>query len=307
MLTRLGLKEGEAIIHPWINKALEKAQQKVEARNFDIRKNLLKYDDVQNDQRKVIFDQRVDLMQNESVAETVADMRHAFVEDLVTKHVPENQYAEQWDTAGLKEELKRVLDLDLPVDEWAKEEGIADEELLNRIEQKADEHMAAKVAQWGPDVMRYVEKTILLQTLDHLWREHLVMLDHLRQVIGLRGYGQRDPLQEYKAEAFNLFEALIGNLREAVTAQLMRVEIVPPDVQPELPPMEAHKLDYNTGEDEMAFVNAALAGPSLGAAVTVPAADRDPNNPETWGKVGRNEDCPCGSGKKFKHCHGRYA
>ncbi|WP_441278691.1 preprotein translocase subunit SecA [Tardiphaga sp. 172_B4_N1_3] len=303
MLTRLGLKEGEAIIHPWINKALEKAQQKVEARNFDIRKNLLKYDDVQNDQRKVIFEQRVDLMQNDSVAETVNDMRRAFVEDLVTKHVPENQYAEQWDVVGLKEELKRVLDLDLPVDEWAKEEGIADEELLNRIEQKADEHMAAKVAQWGPDVMRYVEKTILLQTLDHLWREHLVMLDHLRQVIGLRGYGQRDPLQEYKAEAFNLFEAMISNLREAVTAQLMRVEIVPPDVQPELPVMEAHKLDYNTGEDEMAFANAALA--PMGQ--QQPAVTRDPNNQDTWGKVGRNEDCPCGSGKKFKHCHGRYA
>jgi preprotein translocase subunit SecA len=304
MLTRLGLKEGEAIIHPWINKALEKAQQKVEARNFDIRKNLLKYDDVQNDQRKVIFEQRIDLMQNESVAETVSDMRHAFVEELVVKHVPENQYAEQWDVAGLKEELKRVLDLDLPVDEWAKEEGIADEEILSRIEQKADEHMAAKVAQWGPDVMRYVEKTILLQTLDHLWREHLVMLDHLRQVIGLRGYGQRDPLQEYKAEAFNLFEALISNMREAVTAQLMRVEIVPPEQQPELPPMEAHKLDPNTGEDEMAFANVALA--PAGAQV-VPAAQRDPNNPDTWGKVGRNEDCPCGSGKKFKHCHGRYA
>ena len=303
MLTRLGLKEGEAIIHPWINKALEKAQQKVEARNFDIRKNLLKYDDVQNDQRKVIFEQRIDLMKNESVAETVADMRHAFIDELVSKHVPENQYAEQWDVAGLKEELKRVLDLDLPVDEWAKEEGIADEEILSRVEQKADEHMAAKVAQWGPDVMRYVEKTILLQTLDHLWREHLVMLDHLRQVIGLRGYGQRDPLQEYKAEAFNLFEALISNMREAVTAQLMRVEIVPPEQQPELPPMEAHKLDPNTGEDEMAYANVALGAPGA----VVPAAQRDPNNPETWGKVGRNEDCPCGSGKKFKHCHGRYA
>ncbi|MCX7318370.1 MAG: preprotein translocase subunit SecA, partial [Hyphomicrobiales bacterium] len=276
MLTRLGLQEGEAIIHPWINKALEKAQQKVEARNFDIRKNLLKYDDVQNDQRKVIFEQRIDLMQNDSVAATVGDMRHAFVEELVTKHVPANQYAEQWDVVGLKEELKRVLDLDLPVDEWAKEEGIADEEILSRIEQKADEHMAAKVAQWGPDVMRYVEKTILLQTLDHLWREHLVMLDHLRQVIGLRGYGQRDPLQEYKAEAYNLFEALISNMREAVTAQLMRVEIVPPEQQPELPPMEAHKLDPNTGEDEMAYANVALGAP--GAAV-VPAAQRDPNNP----------------------------
>ncbi|MBN9001853.1 MAG: preprotein translocase subunit SecA, partial [Rhizobiales bacterium] len=302
MLTRLGLKEGEAIIHPWINKALEKAQQKVEARNFDIRKNLLKYDDVQNDQRKVIFDQRVDLMQNESVAETVADMRRAFVEDVVTKHIPEHVYAEQWDVAGLKEDLTRVLDLDLPVDDWAKEEGIADEEILARVEQRVDEHMAAKVAQWGPEVMRYVEKTILLQTLDHLWREHLVMLDHLRQVIGLRGYGQRDPLQEYKSEAFSLFEAMIAHLREAVTAQLMRVEIVPPDEQPELPQMEAHKLNPNTGEDDMAFANVSLA-----PAANADKASRDPNNPETWGKVGRNEDCPCGSGKKFKHCHGRFA
>ena len=299
MLTRLGLKEGEAIIHPWINKALEKAQQKVEARNFDIRKNLLKFDDVQNDQRKAIFDQRIDLMRDQNVAETVADMRHALVDDLVAKHVPEHAYAEQWDVAGLKDELKRVLDLDLPVDEWAKEEGIANEEMLSRIEQRVDEHMAAKSAQFGPDVMRYVEKSILLQTLDHLWREHLVMLDHLRQVIGLRGYGQRDPLQEYKSEAFNLFEGLISHLREAVTAQLVRVEIVPPDEQPELPQMEAHKLNPNTGEDEMAFAQAALA--------PVPASQRDPQNPATWGKVGRNEDCPCGSGKKFKHCHGKFA
>src|SRR6478735_2600349 len=301
MLTRLGLKEGEAIIHPWINKALEKAQQKVEARNFDIRKNLLKFDNVQNDQRKVIFDQRIDLMKDESVAETVADMRHAFVEDVVAKHVPEHVYAEQWDVAGLKDELKRVLDVDLPVGQWAKEEGIADEELLGRIEKHVDEHMAAKVAQWGPDVMRYVEKTILLQTLDHLWREHLVMLDHLRQVIGLRGYGQRDPLQEYKSEAFSLFEAMIAHLREAVTAQLMRVEIVPPEQPPEpLPPMEAHKFDPNTGEDALAFASASLVPQSA-------AADRDPKNPASWGKVGRNEDCPCGSGKKYKHCHGRYA
>ncbi|OCK57935.1 preprotein translocase subunit SecA [Bradyrhizobium sp. LMTR 3] len=301
MLQRLGLKEGEAIIHPWINKALEKAQQKVEARNFDIRKNLLKFDNVQNDQRKVIFDQRVELMRSDSVAEMVTDMRHDFIDDIVAKHVPEHAYAEQWDVAGLKEELRRVLDIDLPVDEWAKEEGIADEELLTRIEQRVDEHMAAKVAQWGPDVMRYVEKTILLQTLDHLWREHLIMLDHLRQVIGLRGYGQRDPLQEYKSEAFGLYEAMTAHLREAVTAQLMRVEIVPPEEQqPVLPAMEAHKFDPNTGEDEMAFASASLVPEAI-------AADRDPKNPASWGKVGRNEDCPCGSGKKYKHCHGKYA
>ncbi|TYL71286.1 preprotein translocase subunit SecA, partial [Bradyrhizobium cytisi] len=299
MLQRLGLQEGEAIIHPWINKALEKAQQKVEARNFDIRKNLLKFDNVQNDQRKVIFDQRVELMKDDSVAETVTDMRHAFIDDLVAKHVPEHAYAEQWDVAGLNEELKRVLDLDLPVQDWAKEEGIADEELLKRIETRADEHMAAKVGQWGPDVMRYVEKTILLQTLDHLWREHLIMLDHLRQVIGLRGYGQRDPLQEYKTEAFNLFQEMSAHLREAVTAQLMRVEIVPPEQEaPILPQMEAHKLNPDTGEDEMALASVTLAPQATDAAL------RDPKNPASWGKIGRNEDCPCGSGKKYKHCHG---
>jgi len=304
MLTKLGLKEGEAIIHPWINKALEKAQQKVEARNFDARKNILKYDNVMNDQRKVIFDQRIDLMKDDQVAGTVADMRHAVIDDLVTKHVPENAYAEQWDVAGLKAEIERVLGLDIPVDEWAKEEGIADEELLHRIEKRADEHMASKVAQWGPDVIRYVEKSILLQTLDTLWREHLLMLEHLRQVVGLRGYGQRDPLNEYKSESFNLFEAMIAKLREAVTAQLMRVEIVNAPAEQEqqdLPYMQAHHLDPNTGEDT--FANASLA-PAMDGNGTAHAVN--PNDPTTWGKVGRNDACPCGSGKKFKHCHGRF-
>src|SRR3954449_806828 len=252
MLTKLGLKEGEAIVHPWIKKALEKAQYKVEARNFGIRKNILKFDNVMNDQRKVIFDQRVEWMSDAVTAEVDNDMRHDVIEALVHKHVPENAYPEQWDVAGLKEELMRVLSLDLPVDQWAKEEGIADEELLARINRRADEHMAAKVAQWGPDVLRYVEKSILLQTLDHLWREHLVMLEHLRQVIGLRGYGQRDPLNEYKAEAFSLFEGMSTSLREAVTSQLMRVEVMqapPPEEQAELPYMEAHKVDPLTGED----------------------------------------------------------
>ena len=311
MLQRLGLKENEAIVHSWINKALEKAQQKVEARNFDIRKNLLKFDNVMNDQRKVIFEQRVEWMRDEAVYEIVADMRHAAIDDLVGKHVPENAYPEQWDTKGLREELKRVLDLDLAVDEWAKEEGIADEELLSRIERRADEHMASKVAQWGADVMRYVEKSILLQTLDHLWREHLVMLEHLRQVIGLRGYGQRDPLNEYKAEAFSLFEAMSTHLREAVTSQLMRVEIraaPPPEEPASLPYMEAHKIDPSTGEDELALARAGaetLVRHGITAAGAV--AERNPNDPSSWGKVGRNEVCPCGSGKKYKHCHGRFA
>jgi preprotein translocase subunit SecA len=309
MLQRLGLKEDEAIVHSWINKALEKAQQKVEARNFDIRKNLLKYDNVMNDQRKVIFEQRVEWMRDEAVNEVVADMRHAAIEDLVAKHVPEKAYPEQWDTKGLQEELKRVLNLDLPVIEWAKEEGIADEELLSRIERRADEHMAAKVAQWGTDVIRYVERSILLQTLDHLWREHLMMLDHLRQVIGLRGYGQRDPLNEYKAESFNLFEAMSTTLREAVSAQLMRVEIraAPPEEPASLPYMEAHKIDPSTGEDELALARAGAE--TLARHGITPAgvlADRKPNDAASWGKIGRNQACPCGSGKKYKHCHGRF-
>ena len=277
-----------------------------------------------NDQRKVIFDQRVEWMSDKATAEVVADMRHSAIDDLVAKHVPENAYPEQWDTAGLKEHLKRVLGIDLPVDEWAKEEGIADEEIFARVERRADEHMAAKVAQWGADVIRYIEKSILLQTLDHLWREHLVMLDHLRQVVGLRGYAQRDPLNEYKAEAFSLFEAMSQNLREAVTAQLMRVEIMPsPPEQQQLtvPAMEAHKIDPTAGEDEMALAMAgaetlarhgiggaarAAAAPALARGVQ-PAPERNPQDPASWGKVGRNETCPCGSGKKFKHCHGRYA
>jgi preprotein translocase subunit SecA len=323
MLTRLGLKENEAIVHPWINKALEKAQQKVEARNFDIRKNILKFDNVMNDQRKVIFDQRIEWMGDAAAAEVVGDMRHNAIDDLVAKHVPENAYPEQWDVAGLKEELKRVLGLDLPVDEWAKEEGIADEEIFARVERRADEHMAAKVAQWGSDVIRYVEKSILLQTLDHLWREHLVMLDHLRQVVGLRGYAQRDPLNEYKSEAFSLFEAMSQSLREAVTAQLMRVEIMPQPTEQQmipLPPMEGHKIDPTTGEDEMALAMAGaetLARHGIGgaggaaaaasaASRAAPAPERNPKDPTSWGKVGRNEPCPCGTGKKFKHCHGRY-
>ncbi len=306
MLTKLGLKENEAIVHPWINKALEKAQQKVEARNFDIRKNLLKYDNVSNDQRKVIFEQRLDLMRDDAVDETVADMRHAVIEDLVTKHIPPNAYPEQWDVAGLETALRETLTLDLPVQEWAKEEGIADEEVRERIQRRADEWMAAKVGKWGPEVMRYVEKSVLLQSLDHLWREHLVMLEHLRQVVGLRGYGQRDPLNEYKAEAYNLFETMVASLRETVTAQMMRVEVVqqpPEDETPQLPYMEAHKVDPTTGEDEMAWSpSPVLAG---GDAETV--VERNPKDPTTWGKVGRNEVCPCGSGKKYKHCHGRFA
>ncbi|MFC5066830.1 preprotein translocase subunit SecA [Flaviflagellibacter deserti] len=302
MLQKLGLKEDEAIIHPWINKAVERAQKKVEARNFDMRKNLLKYDNVLNDQRKVVFEQRQELLQEDDLAETVADMRHGIVDDLVSARVPENAYAEQWDIEGLKEDVERVLALDLPVSDWAQEEGIADEEIRERIKNAADEAMASKAARFGPDVMRQIEKAVVLQTLDGLWREHISTLDHLRQVIGLRGYGQRDPLNEYKTEAFELFQAMLGRLREVVTGQLSRVELVqspPLMMEDELPPMQAHHLSPFTGQDELALAEADQD-------VLVLPEGVDPNDPSTWGKVPRNAMCPCGSGKKFKHCHGRF-
>jgi preprotein translocase subunit SecA len=308
MLKKLGLKEGEAIIHPWINKALEKAQTKVEARNFDIRKNLLKYDDVMNDQRKVVFGQRLELMDGVNLDETVTEMRQEVIEDLVARHIPERAYAEQWDATGLKEGVQQFLNLDLPVDEWVKEEGIAEEEIRERITHAADEAAAARAERFGPDIMTYVQKSVVLQTLDALWREHLVNLDHLRSVIGFRGYGQRDPLNEYKSETFELFQALLGNLRQAVTGQLMRVELVqeqPPEAEPELPQMVARHLDATTGEDD--FADGDVMTLARDTQRTVPAEKRDPKNPASWGKVGRNEPCPCGSGKKYKHCHGAFA
>ncbi|MQT13414.1 preprotein translocase subunit SecA [Segnochrobactrum spirostomi] len=307
MLQRLGLKEGEAIVHPWINRALEKAQQKVEARNFDIRKNILKYDDVMNDQRKVVFEQRIELMSTADVSETVAEMRHEVIDELVGRHIPERAYPEQWNAAGLHDDVLMFLNQDLPIEDWAKEEGIADQEVRERLKKAADEAAARKVGQYGPVVMRQIEKAVLLQTLDHLWREHLATLDHLRSAIHLRGYAQRDPLNEYKSEAFTLFEALLGHLRQQVTGQLARIELVqaqPDAFQSEaLPEMEAHHADPFTGLDELAEeageVKIAYAAP----VETV----RDASDSSTWGRVGRNEPCPCGSGKKYKHCHGQFA
>ena len=306
MLTKLGLKEGEAIVHPWINRALEKAQQKVEARNFDLRKNVLKYDDVANDQRKVIFEQRIELMSQEDLSEMVADMRHGTIEALVHQHIPPDAYAEQWDTATLKDEIYRVLNLDLPIPDWAREEGIADEEVIERIKTAADEMMASKAARFGPDILRQIEKAVVMQVLDHLWREHIVQLDHLRQVVGLRGYAQRDPLNEFKSEAFQLFEGLMERLREMTTQQLALVELQEPPPMPDLPPMSAHHIDPLTGLDEFATAGQPSGGFQALAAGDTVAAERNPNDPTTWGKVGRNEVCPCGSGKKFKHCHGQY-
>ncbi|MHA1189486.1 MAG: preprotein translocase subunit SecA [Alphaproteobacteria bacterium] len=303
MLQKLGLKEDEAIVHPWINKALERAQGKVESHNFDIRKNLLKYDDVMNDQRKVIFEQRIDLMNNDQIVDTIKDMRHDVVDALVAEHIPVKAYAEQWDTEGLQEAVRGSFNIDLPIVDWAREEGIADEEIRERLTREADEQMARKTARFGPDLMRMVEKQMLLQTLDHLWREHLATLDSLRSVIGFRGYAQRDPLNEYKTEAFELFQSMLVSLRQAVTGQLAHVELAPK--QP-IEPLEggvpegaqAHHIDPLTGEDDMA--------PAEAFVQNAPAA-RNPDDPSTWGKVGRNETCPCGSGRKYKHCHGKLA
>jgi preprotein translocase subunit SecA len=300
ILQRLGLEPGEAIIHPWVNKALEKAQQKVEARNFEIRKNILKYDNVLNDQRRVIFDQRKEIMSADDVSDQIADFREEVVEMLVSRHIPEKAYAEQWDAAGLEAEVNKIFGVDLPVHDWTKEEGIADEEVRERIIKAVDARAAERTATFGTEVTRYVEKAILLQTLDHNWREHIVNLDHLRQYVGLRGYGQRDPLNEYKSEAFELFEALLAKLRSDVVEQLMHVQIQtgapPPALEPRpLPQMQASHIDPLTGEDEMA------------RAVIGRDTPIDPNNPATWRNVQRNAPCPCGSGRKYKHCHGALA
>lgn len=305
MLQKLGLEEGEAIVHPWINRALEKAQQKVEARNFDIRKNLLKYDDVMNDQRKAIFEQRIEIMRTEDVNDIILDMRHDVIETLVATYVPEKAYAEQWDIAGLKEEFKEIFDIDLPIDQWAEEEGIADQEISERLIKEADRKMAEKAANFGPELMRRIEKHILLQTIDMNWREHLSQLDHLRQTIGLRGYAQRNPLNEYKTEAFSMFEHLLNKLRSEVSKQLALARIAEEAEHAPLAPqpieMEEIHADPQTGENEMAEGEPGVTPSTPFQRPNTPA---DPNDPSTWGKVARNAPCPCNSGKKYKHCHG---
>ncbi|CAN0328889.1 unnamed protein product, partial [Discosporangium mesarthrocarpum] len=334
MLRKLGLEEGEAIIHPWINKALEKAQKKVEERNYEIRKNLLKFDDVMNDQRKVIYEQRKELMVTEDVSETVVEMREQAIEDMVARCIPEKAYAEQWDTDSLQEDAARVLALDLPIKEWAGEEGIADEEIRERLMKESASKMAAKTANYGAELMRMAEKSLLLQLLDQTWKEHLLALDHLRQGIGLRAYGQKDPLNEYKREAFDMFEEMLNNLRETVTSVMCHLELsVDADElaameQAEYAGQEMHETrtdpafaDAGAGGQGMhpaAVMQAQPAGSSVLSANTDPAdappgwvLDEglgrwlDPNDPDTWGKVPRNATCPCGSGKKFKHCHGK--
>ncbi|PJK29983.1 preprotein translocase subunit SecA [Minwuia thermotolerans] len=307
MLRRLGLKEGEAIVHPWINKALEKAQQKVEARNYDIRKNLLKFDDVMNDQRKVIYEQRLELMDAEDVSETVVDMRRETVDTVVARHIPPNAYPEQWDTQGLEEEIRRIFGLDLPIGDWAGEEGIADEEIVDRVNNAVDRHMAEKAARYTPAIMRMVEKSLLLQILDQTWKEHLQQLDFLRQAVGLRAYAQRDPLNEYKAEAFELFEGMLNRMRETVTGALSNLELRMDE------PEQAVPQPRGPSQDELVAVHPEAGGVDDAAAaeqgdtqtvVRRKAEAANPDDPSSWGRVRRNAPCPCGSGKKYKHCHG---
>ncbi len=294
MLQTLGLQEGEAIVHPWINKALEKAQQKVEARNFDIRKNLLKFDDVMNDQRKVIYEQRREVMSVDDAHQTITDMRHQVIDEMIARFVPDRAMAEQWNAQGLHEESLRVLGLELPIADWSAEEGIAESEIRNRLTEGSNHLMADKAARFGPDLLQMVEKDVLLQILDQTWKEHLLTLDHLRQGIGLRAYGQRDPLNEYKQEAFSLFEHMLAQLRERVTGVLshveMRLAVRGEDLPP--PPMESP-----AGLDVMNPSLAADAGTAEGKTANDLATAR--------GKVRRNDPCPCGSGQKFKHCHGQ--
>ena len=312
MLRKLGLEEGEAIVHPWINKALEKAQQKVEARNFDIRKNLLKFDDVMNDQRKVIYDQRKEIMSATDVSEVCGDMRSEVVTGLVARFVPEKAYAEQWELDPLELEVARIFHLDLPINDWGKEEGIADEEIRERIESAVERRMAERAANYGIDIWRLVEKSLVLQVLDQVWKDHLLSLDHLRQGIGLRAYAQRDPLNEYKREAFDMFELMLGGLREQVTLILAHIELqVQPEQELAIPTprgprednIQAIHTDPTTGENE--FANNDAAAVSATAIRRKAAAQLDPGDPATWGRVARNAPCPCGSGNKYKRCHGK--
>ena len=296
MLGKLGLEQGESITHPWVTKAIERAQGKVESRNFDIRKNILKYDDVMNDQRKVIFEQRLEFMDEEDVSETIAEMRHDVVDNIVTKAIPPRSYPEQWKTEQLEAAAKTYLNVEAPVGEWAKEEGIDAETVENRIRAAADGVVEAKSDKYGA-IMRQVEKSILLQSIDGLWREHLVMLDHLSKVVGWRGIAQRDPLTEYKQEAYELFQALLGNLRELVTTQMSHIEIQmrPPEPPPAIDPalLATTHIDPTTGEND------AVGDDSDVGALA-------PLDPKLLVGLSRNAPCPCGSGKKVKHCHGAF-
>ena len=301
IMRTFGVAEGEAISHRMLNKAVETSQKRVEQRNYEIRKNLLKYDDVVNDQRKAIFEQRQEFMDSEDLSELVTDFRRDVVSDLVERHMPPNAYAEQWDIDGLNDKVKSTLGLDLPLHDWAAEEGVSNEEIEERINAAADTRAAERLEQIGAAQTRGLEKQFMLQMIDMQWREHLVHLDHLRGVIGLRGYGQRDPLNEYKTEAFNLFEGMLYDLRHNVTRWLMTVEFrfQPP---PEMPEFQEIHLNPGTGENEM--TNPAAQSPEQQLQGDDRARLPVSALPPGWERTSRNAPCPCGSGRKFKHCHG---
>ena len=305
MLQRLGLQQGEAIVHPWINKALEKAQKKVEARNFDMRKNVLQYDDVMNAQRKEVYAQRKEFMRADDVSETIQDMREEVLDSMVARRIPEKAFAEKWELAELAEDLRRVLGVDLPVEAWGREEGMDEVGLREHVREAADRIMTAKVETFGAETLRMIEKSFLIQVLDALWKEHLYALDHLRQGIGLRAYGQRDPLNEYKSEAFLLFNGMLDELKERITSTLARVELArEPEPPPPIEMQESHPAPAglfdgggaNYGDETLTLTAAPMASGMV-----------DPDNPSTWVNAGRNAACPCGSGKKYKHCHGALA
>jgi preprotein translocase subunit SecA len=303
VLSKLGMKEGEAIVHPWVNKSLEKAQAKVEGRNFDIRKQLLKFDDVMNDQRKVIFGQRREIMEAEDLSDVVQDMRHQVVDDLLEDFMPPKTYADQWDTEGLHAALITRLALDLPIADWAAEEGVDHDAIRDRICAASDTFADEKAAAFGPETMRSIEKQLLLQTIDAKWRDHLLTLEHLRSVVGFRGYAQRDPLNEYKTEAFQLFETMLNALRVDVTQRLAQVRPLTAEEQ------EAMMRQYLSQQQAAAARAPApvLEAVGAGAALVPLIAGFDENDPATWGTPARNDPCPCGSGNKFKHCHGKLA
>lgn len=298
MLSTLGMKDGEAIVHPWVNKSLEKAQAKVEGRNFDIRKQLLKFDDVMNDQRTVIFSQRLEVMRSEDVSEIVQDMRYQLIDDLINEYIPPKTYAEQWDTINLSLMLKEKLDIEVDTEAWADEEGVDGEAITERLYKLSDEKMAKKSTDFGIETMRNIEKQIVLQTIDGKWQDHLLKLEHLRSVVGLRGYAQRDPLNEYKTESFQLFEGMLDSLREDVVQKLGQVR---PISEEEQNLILAQITEQQRVQEEMKKTSFDTQAP-----LNTQSDSFNEANLETWGNPGRNSQCPCGSGKKFKHCHGRF-
>ncbi|KNG93334.1 preprotein translocase subunit SecA [Pseudaestuariivita atlantica] len=308
VLKTLGMQEGEAIVHPWVNKSLERAQAKVEGRNFDIRKQLLKFDDVMNDQRKVIFSQRREIMEADDLSEIVTDMRHEVIDDLVDQYLPPKTYADQWDMHGLYAATIEHLGIDEPVIKWGDEDGVDDEVVRERLQDASDKLMAKKAVDFGAENMRNIEKQVLLQTIDAKWREHLLTLEHLRSVVAFRGYAQRDPLNEYKSEAFQLFESMLESLRVQVTQQLAQIRPLTEEEQRQMmeqmmaqqAQLKAQADASQAGQPGQTEGDQAAAGPTA-------AEGFDENDPATWGNPGRNDPCPCGSGKKFKHCHGKLA